>query len=111
VLKDATLLVNVSNDAWFGDSTAPHQHLQIARFRALEAGRWLMRATNNGISALIDPHGRVVARSAQFQAVVLRGEVVPYTGLTPYARLRNGPVLGGALALLLLAGRARRRRG
>lgn len=61
-LRDATLLVNVSNDAWFGDSTAPHQHLQIARFRSLESGRWMMRATNNGVSTLIDPLGRVVAR-------------------------------------------------
>ncbi len=108
VLREATLLVNVSNDAWFGDSTAPHQHLQIARMRALEAGRWLMRSTNNGVSALIDPHGRVTARAPQFQAVVLRGEVVPYSGLTPYARLRNWPVLGAAALLIALAVRRRR---
>ena len=111
VLRQATLLVNVSNDAWFGDSTAPHQHLQIARMRALEAGRWLMRATNNGISALIDPHGGVVAQSPQFQPVVLKGEVVPHSGLTPYAIVRNWPVLGACAGLLLaalLAGRRRR---
>jgi apolipoprotein N-acyltransferase len=100
VLKQATLLVNVSNDAWFGDSTAPHQHLQITRMRALEAGRWMVRATNNGISALIDPHGRVVARTRQFEPAVLKGEVVPYTGLTPYAVVRNWPALGAAAALL-----------
>ena len=110
VLREATLLVNVSNDAWFGDSTAPHQHLEIARMRALEAGRWLMRSTNNGVSALIDPHGRVVARAQQFEVVVLRGEVVPHTGLTPYAVLRNWPVLGGTVLLLALAGFAGRRR-
>jgi apolipoprotein N-acyltransferase len=110
VLREATLLVNVSNDAWFGDSTAPHQHLEIARMRALEAGRWLMRSTNNGISALIDPHGRVVVRAPQFATVVLRGEVVPYTGLTPYAVLRNWPVLGGAVAMLAAAAFAGRRR-
>jgi len=110
VLREATLLVNVSNDAWFGDSTAPHQHLQIARMRALEAGRWLMRSTNNGVSALIDPHGRVVTRAPQFEAVVLRGEVVPYTGLTPYAVVRNWPVLGGAAGLLVAAAVAGRRR-
>ncbi len=103
VLKDATLLVNVSNDAWFGDSSAPHQHLDITRMRALEAGRWMMRGTNNGISALIDPRGRVVARTRQFVPEVLKGSVVPYTGLTPYARLRNWPALGGALALVLVA--------
>ena len=100
VLREATLLVNVSNDAWFGDSTAPHQHLQIARLRALEAGRWLMRATNNGVSALIDPQGRVVASSRQFVPEVLRGEVVPLKGLTPYARARNWPVLGFCWAAL-----------
>jgi apolipoprotein N-acyltransferase len=111
VLRQATLLVNVSNDAWFGDSSAPHQHLQIARFRALEAGRWLMRATNNGVSALIDPSGRVVARTRQFVPEVLAGEVVPYSGLTPYAVVRNYPVLGFC-GLALLAGlvQARRRR-
>ncbi|MBS0396496.1 MAG: apolipoprotein N-acyltransferase, partial [Proteobacteria bacterium] len=93
VLGRATLLVNVSNDAWFGDSTAPHQHLQITRMRALEAGRWMIRATNNGISALIDAHGAVVARSRQFVPEVLRGSVVPYRGLTPYAVVGNWPVL------------------
>ena len=103
VLRSATLLVNVSNDAWFGDSTAPHQHLQIARMRALEAGRWLMRATNNGVTAIIDPHGHVVARSRQFEPEVLKGEVVPRTGLTPYAALRNWPVLAICWLLLGLA--------
>jgi apolipoprotein N-acyltransferase len=109
VLRDATLLVNVSNDAWFGDSTAPHQHLQIARFRSLEAGRWMMRATNNGISALIDARGTVVARTRQFVPEVLKGEVVPYTGLTPYAVVRNWPVLA-LCALGLIAGFVARRR-
>jgi apolipoprotein N-acyltransferase len=110
VLRDANVLVNVSNDAWFGDSTAPHQHLQIARFRSLEAGRWLMRATNNGISALIDPKGHVVARTKQFVPEVLKGEVVPYEGLTPYAVVRNAPVLAlCALALLIGAAWQRRR--
>jgi apolipoprotein N-acyltransferase len=108
VLRQATLLVNVSNDAWFGDSTAPHQHLQITRMRALEAGRWMVRSTNNGISALIDPHGRIVARTRQFEPEVLKGDVVPYTGLTPYARLRNWPVLA-AVALLLAVGVLRRK--
>src|SRR5690606_27380355 len=60
-LPAATLLVNVSNDAWFGDTIAPHQHLQIVRMRAREAGRWLVRATNSGITAVIAPDGRVVA--------------------------------------------------
>lgn len=110
VLASATLLVNVSNDAWFGDSTAPHQHLQIARMRSLEAGRWQMRATNNGVSAFIDPRGRVVARTRQFVPEVLKGEVVPYTGLTPYAVVRNWPVLC-ACFVALAVGAWRRRAG
>jgi apolipoprotein N-acyltransferase len=93
VLREATLLVNVSNDAWFGDSTAPHQHLEITRMRALEAGRWMMRATNNGVSALIAPDGRVAQQIPQFVAEVLTGEVQPYAGLTPYARVGNWPVI------------------
>ena len=68
MLPTATLLVNATNNAWFGDSSAPHQHLQMARFRALEAGRWLMRATSNGITAVIAPDGEVTARIPQFQA-------------------------------------------
>jgi apolipoprotein N-acyltransferase len=109
VLRDATLLVNVSNDAWFGDSTAPHQHLQITRMRALEAGRWLIRATNNGVSALIDPHGRVAARSRQFEPEVLKGNVVPHGGLTPYAVVRNWPVVVACFGLLALGALRRRR--
>jgi len=111
VLGRANALVNVSNDAWFGDSSAPHQHLQITRMRSLEAGRYMVRATNNGISAIIAPDGRVLARSRQFVPEVLRGSVTPYEGLTPYARLRNYPVLALCVAALAGAGLARRRRG
>jgi apolipoprotein N-acyltransferase len=114
VLREAELLVNVTNNAWFGDSTAPHQQMQMARFRALEAGRFLVRATSNGITAIIGPDGQVVARAAQFVPEVLLGEVRPFAGLTPYARVGNWPVL--ALAALLVAvavavSRARARRG
>jgi apolipoprotein N-acyltransferase len=102
-LRDATLLINVTNNAWYGNSTAPHQHLQIARMRALEAGRYLIRAANDGITAVIGPQGEMVARLPQFQEAVLRAEVRPMTGLTPYARLGNYPVIVGAGALLALA--------
>lgn len=109
-LASARLLVNVTNNAWYGDSTAAHQHLQIARLRALEAGRYLVRATSNGISVVTDARGRVLAQAPQFEAAVLRGEVVPMSGLTPYARS------GGDWPVLVLAGLAliaglRRRRG
>ncbi len=103
VLREATLLINVTNNAWYGDSTAPHQHLQIARTRALEAGRYLVRATNDGITAVIGPQGEVVARMPQFQEGVLRADIVPMTGLTPYARVGNYPVIIVACALLGLA--------
>ena len=101
-LPDATLLVNVSNDAWFGDSIAPHQHLQISRVRAAETGRYLLRATNTGVSAIIDPQGRIVGRSPQFEPHVLRGAVQGYTGVTPYARWGNYAVVLGALAVIML---------
>jgi len=97
-LSDATLLVNVTNDTWFGDSTAPHQHLQISRMRALEAGRYLMRVANSGVSAVIGPDGKIEARSPQFEPYVLRASVVPMTGLTPFARMGNTPII---LVLLL----------
>ncbi len=101
-LPEATWLINVSNDAWFKDSTAPHQHLQIARMRVLEIGRYMARATNTGISAIIDDRGRVVTRGAQFQAEVIRGEVQPLRGLTPYARFGDMPVVILMLVLLIL---------
>jgi len=102
-LRDTTLLINVTNNAWYGDSTAPHQHLQIARMRALEAGRYLVRAANDGITAVIGPRGNIVGRLPQFQEGVLRAEVQPMIGLTPYARMGNYPVIIGAGLLLVLA--------
>ena len=103
VLREATLLINVTNNAWFGDSSAPHQHLQISRFRALEAGRFLIRATNDGITAVIGPSGEIVGRLPQFQEAVLRADVRPMVGLTPYARYGNYPVVVGALGVLGVA--------
>ena len=100
-LPEATVLVNVSNDAWFGDSIAPHQHLQIARLRAAEAGRYLLRSTNTGVSAIIDPSGRVTARLPQFESGVLADAVQAFTGSTPYSRWANFPVVLGALLTLL----------
>lgn len=92
-LPTATLLLNATNNAWYGDSLAPHQHLQMSRMRAVETGRSLLRVTTNGVSAIVDPHGRLVARSPQFVTTVLTGEVVPYRGSTPYVHVGNYPVL------------------
>ncbi len=100
-VPEAALLVNVSNDGWFGDSLAPHQHLEIARVRALETGRPLLRATNTGISAIIDQHGKVTARSPQFSQAVVTGRVVPMQGSTPFVRCGYAPVLVIALLILL----------
>ncbi|MBS0365149.1 MAG: apolipoprotein N-acyltransferase [Proteobacteria bacterium] len=100
-LPAADVLVNVTNDAWFGHSTARYQHLQIARLRALEAGRYMVRAANDGISAVIGPKGEVLARAPEFEPVVLRARAVPYGGLTPYARVGNWPIV--TLAALMLA--------
>jgi apolipoprotein N-acyltransferase len=109
-LPDAELLVNVSNDAWFGHSLAPYQHLQIARMRALETGRPLLRATNTGITAIVDHRGKVTAALPQFEADVLTATVQPRGGATPYVRLGNLPVVL-AVALILGTGLLRRRSG
>jgi apolipoprotein N-acyltransferase len=103
ILRDATLLINVTNNAWYGDSTAPYQHLQISRMRALEAGRYLVRAANDGITAAIGPHGEIVMQLPRFKQGVLRVDVMPMQGLTPYARFGNAPVIVLALASLALA--------
>ena len=100
-LPQATMLVNVSNDAWFGNSLAPHQHLQIAQLRAAEAGRYLLRATNTGISAVIDERGQVRARVPQFSPQVLRASVPGFAGSTPYVRWGDWPTLVAMLAALL----------
>jgi apolipoprotein N-acyltransferase len=92
-LPQATLLINGSNNAWYGDSFAPHQHLQISRMRAVETGRPLLRATTNGISAIIDHKGYIVKRSPQFETYVLSGEVQPRSGATLYVRWGNWPVV------------------
>lgn len=99
VLPEATVLVNVSNDAWFGDSVAPHQHLQIARMRAIEGGRPMLRATNTGVTATIDHRGRIQRIAPQFEVTALTDKVQPMTGRTPYVVVGNTLVIG-----LLLAG-------
>ena len=87
------LLLTVSNDTWFGTSIGPLQHLQMARMRALEAGRWMIRATNNGVTALIDPYGKITEQLPQFQQAVLYGWVQPMQHLTPYLKWRSWPLI------------------
>ena len=95
------ILLTVSNDTWFGTSIGPLQHLQMAQMRALEAGRWMIRATNNGVTALIDPFGRISVQIPQFEQATLYGEVVPMQGLTPYLRWRGWPMTVLVVGLLL----------
>jgi apolipoprotein N-acyltransferase len=102
-LPAAGLLVNVSNDAWFGDTIAPHQHLQMARMRSLETGRYLVRSTNTGITAIIDHRGNVRATIPSFEPEVLTGVAQPYSGATPYVRAGNYPVVLTCLLILVLA--------
>jgi apolipoprotein N-acyltransferase len=97
-LPEATLLVNISNVAWFGDSLAPGQHLQISRMRAIETGRTMLRATNTGVTAIVDPRGEVVGRLPQFTEGVQSGEVRGYAGATPYVKFGNGPIVLVCLA-------------
>jgi len=99
-LPEATLLVNVSNVAWFGDSLAPAQHLNIARLRAIETGRMYLTATNTGITAAIDRDGRVLKSLPQFAEGRLEVRAQGYSGATPYVRLRDWPVVLISLALL-----------
>ncbi|MGR8952076.1 MAG: apolipoprotein N-acyltransferase [Gammaproteobacteria bacterium] len=101
-LPDAAYLSNVTNDGWFGDSIEPHQHLQIARMRALETGRYLLRSTNTGVTAIISPAGQVITQAPLFTLTALTGMIEPMSGVTPYARMGDAPILYATIALLII---------
>ncbi len=105
MLPAAQVLLNVSNLAWFGASLAPEQQMQASQMRALETGRWMVRATNTGATAAIDARGRVVSRLPGFTHGTLVANVVPRKGETPYVRFGNAPSILLAFAMLLLAWR------
>jgi apolipoprotein N-acyltransferase len=112
--RDAAILVNITNDAWFGQSAGPEQHLEIATVRAIENRRYLLRAANTGISAIVDPHGRIVARAALGTRAVLVGTIAPRQGRSLYSR--TGDLLAWACAIVTVlqvaaAGAAQRRPG
>ena len=92
-LPEATLLVNVSNDAWYGESLAAYQHMQFSQARAIETGRVMLRATNTGATAMIDSHGKIIAHAAHFSKTTLSIEAQGYTGTTPYVRWGNWPLI------------------
>ena len=100
-LPEATILANLSNVAWFGDSLAPGQHLQISRMRSMETGRYMLRATNTGVTAIIDERGRVIDQLPLFIEGVLYGKAQPFIKATPYVRVGNYMTL--AICAMLLA--------
>ncbi|MDO5054956.1 MAG: apolipoprotein N-acyltransferase [Pasteurella oralis] len=102
--KETDFILTVSNDAWFGDSIGPWQHLQMARMRALELGKPVIRATNTGISVFIDEQGKIVAQAPQFVETTLTYHVSPTEGKTPYSVLGNLPIYALSLLLLLMRG-------
>lgn len=101
-LPRATLLVNVSNDAWFGRSIGPHQHLQISQMRALETGRYMLRSTNTGVTAIIDQRGKILDQLEVFTTDGLHGIAQGFSGATLYVLTGNYLVLGVAVLLLCL---------
>ncbi|RUR36034.1 apolipoprotein N-acyltransferase [Vreelandella populi] len=109
--QESDVLLTVSNDTWFGASIGPHQHLQMARLRALENGRYVIRATSNGITAIIDDQGSIVARAPQFETTALVGEFYAMEGLTPFTRTGNWPAWLLAALMILPGFRLTRCRG
>jgi apolipoprotein N-acyltransferase len=100
-LPGATLLINVTNDAWYGHSYAAAQHNQISQLRALESGRMMLRATNTGVTSIIGADGKLLQQLPQHQQAVLKGMAQGYAGTTPYVRWGNAAVL--LLIALMLA--------
>lgn len=104
-LPEGAYLVNVTNDGWFGNTIEPYQHMQLARMRALETGRFLLRATNTGLTGIVGPDGKIKNRAPLFKAVALTGEISPMGGMTPYAKWGDTPIISliaSALSLIVL---------
>lgn len=102
-LPEATILANVSNDAWFGRSIGPRQHLQISQMRSLETGRYMLRATNTGVTAIINERGEMLQQADIFTTLALDGMAQGYSGATPYVRFGNSLMLGLSGCILLIA--------
>ena len=98
---NSDVLLTISNDGWFGDSVAPHQHFEMARMRAIETGKMLIRATNTGISGLIDHRGKVIMQMPSFQRAYGTGQVQVTSGQTPFMRMGNLPIYVGVVLLVL----------
>lgn len=97
----AQLLLTISDDSWFGKTNASFQHLEMGQMRALETGRYLLFATNDGITAIINPLGKIIAKIPQFESTVLKGSIYPMDGITPFMSYGIKPILI-LIALLLV---------
>lgn len=108
-IRNADAIITLSEDGWFGESWGPHQHLEIAQMRALETGRYVLRATTSGITAIIDSKGKLAATIPQFEATVLKGKFHSMTGETPWVKIGLWPLLVLLLICFILPGGFNRR--
>jgi len=99
---DSDILLTVSNDAWFGDSHGPHQHMEIARMRALEFGRPLLRSTNNGVTAVTNHLGQIIEQVPQFEQIVLKADIEQVTGTTPFSKFGRIPTWSIAFFIIIM---------
>lgn len=99
---DAAYIVNVTNDAWFGDSAEPHQHMQMAQMRAMETGRFLVRAANTGVTAFVRPDGIISKQAPRFTTTTLTDSILPMGGVTPYIRIGDRGVFLLLIVIVLL---------
>ncbi len=102
-LPQANMLINVSNDGWFTGSIEPYQHMEIARMRAIETGRYLLRATNIGVSGIVNTKGELIATAPPYSTQVITHQVQPFTGSTPFIRWGNWGIIV-IISLLLFFG-------
>jgi len=103
VTAQTDFILTVSNDAWFGRSIGPHQHMQLAQMRAIELGRSVVRVTNNGITAVVNPYGEIIARANQFEETVLRTSINGVNGQTYFNRHGHSPIMWFTCLLLALS--------
>jgi len=101
-LDQAAYIVNVTNDAWFGNSSQPYQHMQMAQMRALESGRYLARATNTGLTGFIAPDGSIQKQAPLFTTTTLTDSIIPMGGITPYALLGDNLIFAALMSWLLV---------
>ena len=102
-LPDATMLINISNDGWFTGSIEPQQHMEIARMRSVETGRYMLRGTNIGLSGIINEKGKIVATEPAYTTTAIRGEAQPFAGATPYVKMGNWLIIGIVTSILVFA--------